>query len=478
MRHFIFWLVLSVLLYFGIEIAFGHSDPAWYSIAYAVLISFIVTMFFGSMILNVLLGEKVQRAFTSGNWLRTSLSALVNSTERLFGKKKLKKKVSRTASKKTVPKETPSSIGPALEWLGVALVFTGITYFWGYEVTLSTLLALGMVLVGLFELSKKTEWGPFTQLPNNRWLRVKAGLAYVGYYVNAENVGVTKDGKVYTDKGQYQKRLRSGPMGFIFRKFGMVYTGIPYFNGVRGMNVIETELDFKQASDGSVQIKVPKKDPIYFTAPPLFVRRAISYGGIPIEGANLVDFGIASTLMITNLLNIGTILTDEGPFIALKGTLESALRPEVEKMSLEEVLRIRTEFLDKSKLSDKKQLAGKVIALTNTGIDRFGYGLKIYDLDIPVIGPSDKEYGAAERKKKLNEALAQANTVEYSNKADQIRTLGKATADARRELMEASGDPTTALVAEGMGKLQPHVTFIWGNSTGVTVPVGQQPSKP
>lgn len=483
MKHVIFWLILATLLYFGIEIAFGHSDPALLNIGYAALISVIVSVFFGGAILNWLLGGQVQRTFTSGAWLRSSMMTIVHSVEKLLGKKS-KKKVSRKASKKKVLEGDFSSVGPTMQWLIVIAILVVITYFGGYAVTLSTLLAIAMVLVGFYVMSKRTESAPFSQLPYNRWLRVYAGENIVGYYVNVANVGVTKDGKIYPDKNnKYQRRLRSGPFGLIFRIFGMVYTGyIPGVHGVQGMEMTQTELDYEQLGDGSVKAIVDKKmktEPVYYVAPPLFIRRAISYGGIPIEhGQNMVDFGLASTLMITDLRNVGTILADEGSFIALKGTLESALRPEVEDMTYDQVLEIRSEFLDKDKHTNELAVAGRVITMVNKASVRYGYGLKIHDLDIPAIAPSDREFGTAKRKKVLNEALAAANTVKFQNEALEEETRGLVKAKVRKAIIDASGDPTTALIAEGMEKLKTGVTFIWGNTTGVNVPVGQQSSKP
>lgn len=360
-----------------------------------------------------------------------------------------------------------------IQWviLATAVVAVGI---WDYLTLLSLLGATVFIIIGSFILSY-TEIGPFTQLPNNRALRVRRGKNIVMYYVNGQKLAISSAGKITLDDGTYQKNLRSGPLGLIFRWFGMVWTGIPGIGGIIGMQVTESELDFTQNPDGSVTTKTVRKT-TYYSAPPIFIRRAISFGGIPIEGNNLVDFGIATTLRISNLEDVGTKLTDEGSFTALKGSLESALRPEVEVLKFDAVLKIRSEFRKKDNWTDQNSIAHRVITITDENMEHYGYGLIIHDLDIPMISPSDREYAVAVRKKDLYIAEAEANTVKFSNDALKIETLGAATAKARKALMDASGDKSMALLAEAMGAVQPGATVVMGNGVVPTIPVGDKPN--
>lgn len=367
--------------------------------------------------------------------------------------------------------------------LGIPLVMSILMFFFGETLNGSLYLTTSVLLtVGCFIFSF-TEHGPASQLPNNTCLRVKSGEMFVGYYVNAENTKVDHLGNIDNDTdGVYQKRLRSGLSGLVFQMTGMVYTRLPFINGIRGMVVTQTELDFTKEEDGSVAITVKVVDKRYHRAIPIFVRRGISYGGIPIEGKNLIDIGIASTLKVTNINDFGTKFANnsDSNMIALKGTFESALRPKIDMLSLDQVLKMRSEYhTTRGRIISPQERANspvlQAIDEANVATKTYRYGVAFHDLDMPVIAPGDKEFAKAERKKALNEALASANTVEFENDAKKIRTLGSARADARKNLLNAGGNPNMALWAEGLGSIQPNVTVVLGNGgVPVTLPIDRQ----
>ncbi len=362
-----------------------------------------------------------------------------------------------------------------LIWLSLALAMLVSYQLWGWPITRAIFGMLSLILIACFIMSF-TEKGPFTQLPRNTALRLKTGdkKNIVDYKVNGHNLAVDKLGKMTTDEGEYQRNLRSGLLGLIYRTFGMVYTGFPFIGGVSGMMITGSELDFEkdELGDGSVTAE-PLGTTKYYTAIPIYIRRAISYGGIPLKDKNLVDFGIATTLFINDLEAVGSKLMDDGSFKALKGTLESSLRPEIDKMSLEKVLKIRSEFKDHTKKTNKKGLAGRVITMTNEAMNHYGYGLQILDIDIPLVQPSDKAYAKAERAKGLAMANAEANTITFTNNAEKIRVEGMATAEARKALIDASKDASMALFAEGLGNVKAGATIVIGGGVMPTLPLPQ-----
>jgi hypothetical protein len=362
------------------------------------------------------------------------------------------------------------------EWIILAIAILLMLKFLGYMMTGAILASLVLVFVGCYILSRYTEIGPFTQLPNNSALRRKTGdkKNITGYYVNGEKLAITEKGKVTKDDGTYQQKLRSGFLGLIFRHLGMVYTGIPGIGGVSGMQITQSELKFSQNEDGSLNAETVERIK-YHTAIPIYIRRAISYGGIPIKGKNLVDFGIATTLMINDLDAVGTRLIEEGSFKALKGTLESSLRPEIDEMELEDVLKIRSEFNDHTKKANRDSLAGRVIEMTNNSMDHYVYGLNIHDMDIPLIQPSDKEFAKVERSEELAIARAKTTKVDFKINAQKTLAEGKAKAKVRDLMIKASGNPAMALLAEGMDALKPGATLVLGSGAVPTLPINTDP---
>lgn len=375
--------------------------------------------------------------------------------------------------------------------LGIPLIFSLIALLLGLFTSAMCLLGTAVFLTAACWIMSHTEHGPATQLPNNTVLRVKAGRGnFVGYYVNAVKRSINSLGKVRKDDGKYQKQLRSGLSGLVFRKTGMVYTGIlPGINGVEGIYVSQTRLDYKKATDGSGTVSVTVEEipemSGYHIAIPLFIHRGWDYGGIPIKGKNLINIGIRTTLVIDDVNEFTTKFSREDIDLnmdAIKGTFESSLRPMIEKKGFEEVLEMKSEYHDTKgkKISKKDRETSPVLrAIDQTNVastKTHRYGVAIDDIDIPLIAPADTEYAEAERKEFLEKAKARANTVKFKNRAKEISTLGKAKGEALAAQTEASGDPTTFLISKGMKGLKPHVVYAPGMAGGAMLPL--QPVAP
>jgi hypothetical protein len=78
-----------------------------------------------------------------------------------------------------------------------------------------------------------------------------------------------------------------------------------------------------------------------------------------------------------------------------QGTLESTLRPKIEGKSLKQVQQIRSEYhsTKKKKVTPKERAASPVLqAIHEANVattKKYRYGIKISDLDIPILGPAD-----------------------------------------------------------------------------------------
>jgi hypothetical protein len=332
-------------------------------------------------------------------------------------------------------------------------------------------LGIAICLTGFCWFRSKTEKGPVAQLPSNTMIRLRSGQGnYIGYYVNAEKKAIDGLGNVTYDKGgKYQAELRSGLSGLVFILSGMVVTIV----GIKGVYLEQTELDKEQdADDGSVSAKTRVIEELsgYHNAIPLFIRRAFDYGGIPIKDKNLVNIGMEGTVEVTNLNDFTAKFDDEdveANFSALQGTLESTLRPKIEGKSLKQVQQIRSEYhsTKKKKVTPKERAASPVLqAIHEANVattKKYRYGIKISDLDIPILGPADKTYAKAERAEGLAIANAKAATVKFNN--DRDKGLREAEVmKAKNAAALASGQPAMALFAEGMKGLRPGVTFAPG----------------
>lgn len=333
------------------------------------------------------------------------------------------------------------------------------------------LFAVVGIVVLLYGLSF-TEFGPFTQLPNNRYLRVKRGNRIADYYINSENLAINSKGQVTKSPNDtYRENLKKNPF---FSILGMVWTGIPWIGGVEGKKVAESRLKFSQNPDGSIECKVVEEGPTYYTAPPVFMNHAIVLGGIPIEGKNLVNFAVSMTLQVEHAERYDTKLRDGNR--PIKHSFESALRPEVEKLSFDDVLKIKTE------VKNEDGVAKKIIDRTNTNMGPeenggYEYGVMIYDLDMPIIEAADQEYGKAVRAKQLAQAAVEAKEVELAFQVKEIRDKGKVVADAHKAFVDANGNNPLAFLADGMKGVKPGASVVIGGGVMPTFDINQQPKK-
>lgn len=446
MRHFIFWLVLSILLYFGIEIAFGHSDPAWYSIAYAMLISIIVTMFFGSMILNVLLGGQVQRAFTSGNWLQTSMTAIENSIQRLFGKgkKKSKKKVSKETQEQQ--DDNGSESDPAMSILGwvltvlivVAILSVGFTYSWaafGIEILAICLLLALVFLASLFNFG-------FGQVEEGCIVIILYGssagkyLMQVARYRIDRETGEIEEGRQSLGIADWFPIAR-----WFFGLTGVWWFGIPGFTSVHETVVEHSEFEKKSGSNTIVPCTTT------YTQIPFRQSHAVL---VPRAEAKDTRFDFDIPLWVTTeFTNIGIaeFMTDPSWIVNLESSLQAAIRQYVAELTFEKVIKIHSEgknsLLDHIKKTIEDNLRDK-------------YGIKIVDIDLrQVIPPADirdaiTAHGKAiEQKKVIIESASaekEANKLRGAGRKSFLKQQGEGEAAAAAEILAAvGGDPRTLI---------------------------------
>lgn len=311
------------------------------------------------------------------------------------------------------------------------------------------------VVIGLWALTF-TELGPYTQLPTGRRLARKVGKdTVVGHYLNLKGYKINDQGEISEDSSnEYYKNLKKQMF------LGAVYTGwygLPYFGGVSGKFITESELKYTEADDGSVEPKVLEKEAVYYTAPKIFIERAYVFGGIPIQGLNLVKFGISVTFIVTDVEDFHYKQTSVEKMI--NDSLESALRQVVENLPLEEVHKLRSE---KEREAESKGKVQEIINITNASLKRHRYGGKIYDINMPYIQAVD-DFAKAKRQEAINEAVRNADIPLVKRDVYREIEVGEAKAKARKALVDASGgDPRMTVFAEGMGNIKPGVTLVIG----------------
>ncbi len=312
-----------------------------------------------------------------------------------------------------------------------------------------------------------TEWGPFTQLPSGRRLDQKVGKNnIVNCWLNQDGYSIDKNGNIEKDPdNKYMKELRKN---FFFRYFGMVYTGIPFlplpgFGGVAGSYVEETELDFSENPDGTVVPKVKHLPRKYYTAPPIFIKRAVVLGGIPISGFNLVKFAFSFTARVTNVKDFNYRLGDSQDMV--KGNFESMIRPEVAEKTLKQVLALQSE---KGGTTSVSFIQG-IVDATNINLKTLGYGSEIHEINLPYVEPMG-EYAKAERQQAINEAERLADEPSVQKDVNRKTKVGMAEAAVRKALADAT-NPWTSF-EKALGAVQPGATVVIGNGVMNSLPLG------
>lgn len=311
-----------------------------------------------------------------------------------------------------------------------------------------------------------TEWGPFTQLPSGRRLDVKVGKSnVVRYYLNEPGYGIDKKGNIYEDSdGKYLAKLESN---FWFRYFGMVYTGIPFvpipfIGGVTGSEIFESALKVSKDEMGVITPGHEKFEPVYYTAPPIFIKQGLVLSGIPIKGSNLVEFGFSYTLRITNVHGF-QYRTGE-PTTLVGDNFESMLRPKVATMeSVEEVQKMSSESGGDS---EQYKILQAIINKTNESLQKYGYGCIIHEMNLPIVQPTGA-LAEAVRKQELNEAERLADIPKVAKDTYRIIAEGKAKGQAMQE--EAKGRKALADAT----KDNPWVNLEEGLKGADTVVLGQ-----
>jgi regulator of protease activity HflC (stomatin/prohibitin superfamily) len=322
--------------------------------------------------------------------------------------------------------------------------------------TIGYIILCAIFLMAYFYGFSFTEWGPFTQLPSGRRLDVKVGKSnVVRYYLNEPGYGIDERGNIYEDKnGKYLTSLKRN---FVFRYFGMVYTGIPFIpvpfiGGVIGSEIFESALKVSKDATGVIIPSLEKLEPVYHTAPPIFIKQGLVLSGIPIKGSNLVEFGFSYTLRVTNVH--GYQYRTGEPTTLVGDNFESMLRPYVATMeSVEEVQKMSSESGGDA---EQYRILQNIIEKTNESLKKYGYGCEIYEMNLPIVQPTGA-LAEAVRKQELNEAERLADIPKVAQNTYRTIEEGKAKglalqeeAKGRRAIADATKDNPWVNLEEGI----------------------------
>lgn len=327
---------------------------------------------------------------------------------------------------------------------------------------METLIALfsliGGIIVYLYGTSYAPRWGFFAQLRTGTHLTITTGQGGKRFFVYKNGVAVDEKSNVYADNGEYYAELRSR---LSVRLFGMVWKGLPWFNGVESVPVMESVIDFKEDAKTGIVIPSTIKSRRVTWQPPLEMNRAVVMGGLPIENNNLVKIAASFVVVVSNIDDFNYRIASEE---LSKNTFEAAVRQQVEDEKLDNVRAIRSETFNDDGTEATSGPVFEIRRDTNRSLKAYNYGVQIRDINLPYIEPVG-EYAEASRQKGVNEEKKAADQVEVAREVHRENELGEARAKARKKLSDATKDNPWLNLEEGLKGVQPGATVVIGGDT-------------